>query len=173
MRYLALLVLCVMACRGAEPETDNQRLQRVKAEVERRKLLREQEVTALENAFKVVREHESGTNKATDEQLAAAREMIRKADAKRQPLGPNEPASLSMPDADMTTVVTAWRALFGGTVTVADRAKAKVVSVKIPASPRDELRKKFLAALRESGVFVFERPDGVVLDIEPESKPST
>ena len=78
---------------------------------------------------------------------------------------------LKLPGADMATVAGMWRKLFGGEVTIGERVKSRVVSMEIPSTPRSEIRSKMVAGLRDCGIFVIERTDGVVFDSEPAPKP--
>ena len=169
MRRVILTLLCMLPMCAAESD---ERAQRIGAEVERRRILREQ-AAAEENARRVLREHESGAKKATDEQLAAARAVIRTADERKAKDGPSkksEGVQVSLVDADMDTLAKTWRVLFGGTAVITDRAKSRGVAGKLSAPSLEELRKKMVSALRDSGIYVIERPDGVVFDTQPESK---
>ena len=73
-------------------------------------------------------------------------------------------------NADLARVARAWERLVGGTVTVSERARTRRVSCEISAPSKSELRKAFVAALRENGIYVIERTDGVIFDTEPEAK---
>jgi hypothetical protein len=154
----------------AEQITPQERLRRVKEEVERRRVLREKQDVDEANARRVIREHESGAKKATEAQLAAARAVIRGIEDRRGPMKPDASASVVMPDADMQTVAKAWQQLFADEVAISDRAKTRTVSFKVSATSRDELRSKVVSALRENGIYVITRPNGIVLDTEPEAK---
>lgn len=70
-------------------------------------------------------------------------------------------------NAPITRVAKAWERLVGGTVAVSDRAQARKVSMDLSPASNDELRKRFIAALRENGVYVIERAGGVLFDTEP------
>lgn len=83
---------------------------------------------------------------------------------RRPSLGPGDSASLNLPEADIETVVIAWKLLFGDNVTVADRAKSSRVSVKLPTLPRDELRRALISALQTHGVYVVEHGGEVIFD---------
>lgn len=98
---------------------------------------------------------------ATSNELAAATEQPPAAKAK---------SGTTLLNADLARVAKTWERLFGGTVTVSDRAKSRKVSIAISAPSKDELRKMFAAALRENGIQVIERTDGVFFDIEPAAK---
>lgn len=73
----------------------------------------------------------------------------------------------SFVNADLTRVAKTWERTVGGTVVVSERAKAKKVSMEISAPTKEEWKQKFIDGLRENGVFVIERADGVVFDTEP------
>ena len=73
-------------------------------------------------------------------------------------------------NADIARVAKAWERLIGGAVVVSERARAQRVSLEISAPSKDELRKTFVAALRENGIYVIERADGVLFDTEPKTK---
>jgi hypothetical protein len=162
------------------------RLKAVAAEVQRRRLLREQATKGEENARRVVREHESGVKPAAEGELAAARTVIReaeewraKAEERKVKLATGSTAekatakaggfSLTLPDCDMQTVATAWRTLFGGTPTIAERAKSRIVTARLAAASREEMKVKLVDALRQNGIHVIERADGVIFDTEPEN----
>src|SRR4051794_29070972 len=101
-RYIILPLLLAALAFATQSDDQADRVKRVRAEVERRKQIREQKAAEEANARRVVRGHESGVKKATNEQLATAKEVIRKADERRAafkgPLKTNQGADLRMPD---------------------------------------------------------------------------
>jgi hypothetical protein len=98
---------------------------------------------------------------ATSSQLAAATE---------QPPAAKVKTGTTLLNADLARVAKTWERLFGGTVTLSDRARTRKVSIDISAPSKDELRKMFAAVLREQGIQVVERAEGVLFDIEPAAK---
>jgi hypothetical protein len=74
--------------------------------------------------------------------------------------------------AGIALVAKEWERLFGGTVTVSDRARVLRVSLQLFAVSKAERRKMFVASLRENGIYVVERGDAVLFDTEPEVKPA-
>lgn len=178
MRHIVFLLLFALSLGAAESEeAARERLRRVGAEVERRRIQREQ-YEAEQRAAHLVREHESGAKKATEEQLAAARALLRAVAERKAKEPPPTPANglpreiqLMAPDADISLLARTWRIYFGGNATITERAKAKGGTVIFSASSPEETRRKFEAALREIGIHVLVRPDGVVFDTEPESSP--
>jgi len=177
MRYLIVVVLLALPLRAAEEAAANakkERVDRVAAEVQRRAELRKEAAAAEENARRIVREHESGARKASEEELAAARALIRQADELRAKGKPNATGGiqLSVPDGDMKTTATVCRQLFGREVAVSDRAKSKSITIKFSAASLDEARVKLETTLRENGIFVIHRSEGILLDTEPADKQS-
>jgi hypothetical protein len=168
---LALIpVLLLLPLPVAKSAEQDERLQKIAAEVQRRRLARE-EAEAADR--KLIRDHESGAKPATEAQLAEARARIRASDerrAKELPL-PTAKGEASvraqLVEADMATVAGLWRSMFGGEVTIAERAKSRIISMEIQATPRDDLRNRFVAGLRERGIFVSEQAGRVVFDVEP------
>lgn len=119
-----------------------------------------------------MREHESGKKKATEEQLTAARAVIQKAKERRARAaapGPDGGFSITMNDVDIIAVAKMWQDVFGGVATAADRIKAKKFSISVSDSSLDEFQRKVEAALRQTGVYLIYRPDGMLLDSEPEN----
>lgn len=80
-------------------------------------------------------------------------------------------SALTLTNRDIELAARAWQRIFGETVTIADRAKSRRVSVEISA-PKDQFRTLLVDALRQNGVYVIKRTDGVLFDTEPESAPS-
>ena len=160
--------------RNLTEQEQRERLQQVAAEVQRRRVQREEAEAAARG---VVRDHESWAKPATEAQLAEARSLIRAADARlatkapARSAGGEELVQLKLPGADMATVASMWRTLFGGEVTVGERVKSRVVTMEFPATPRSEVRSKLVAGLGDHGIAVIERADGVFLDSEPAPKP--
>jgi hypothetical protein len=154
------LLFVLVAARGfgaASAETEMEQLRQIGAEVAARK---------------IVREHESGRKKATEEQLASARAVIRKGQerkAREVAPSPNGGFSLTMRDADVATIAKMWQEVFGGIVTAADRIKSKKVSLSASDSSFDDFQKKLEAELRRNGIYFIYRPDGLILDSEPDS----
>jgi hypothetical protein len=169
MRYVVLILLFALpATLAADTQAEaaaKERLQRVSAEVARRKAMR----AAQENATRVVREHESGAKKATEEQLAAARAVLRDL-AEQGSKGPKV-SEVSLPGAEMQTVARAWSVIFNETVVVSDRAKSKLVDVRVSDPSPEEFRKKFVAALRANGIYVVKNGEVTLLDTQPEEQP--
>ena len=110
-------------------------------------------------------------------QLAEARARIRAADERRAKGSPPPTAKgeasvrAQLVQADMATVAGLWRSMFGQEVTIAERVKSRIISMEIQATPREEIRSKFVAGLRERGIFVLEKADRVVFDLEPPPSP--
>ena len=163
MRLILLLPLLALPLCAAEP-SEKERLDRVKAEVERRRVLREQ---ALEKARRLVRDHESGLKPATAAELAEARAAIR-ADDERRTKAPKLPAvdknsvvELHLPDASVETVANAWRMYFGPAA-FTEAARLKRVTMKFPRQPLEELRPKMIAALRDAGIRIVDTSGGVL-----------
>ena len=169
-----LLLLFTLPVRAAESADQAERQQRIAAEVQRRRARREEAEAA---ARRVVRDHESGSKPATEAQLAEARNVIRAADdrlakpAAGKSAGGEELVQLKLPQADMATVASAWRLLIGGEVTIGERVKSRTVTLQLPATPRSEVRSKFVAGLQQNGISVIARADGVLFDSEPAPKP--
>lgn len=157
---------------GATPSQQEQ-LQRVAAEVQRRRVLREE---AEASARALVQDHESGAKPATEAQLESARTLIHEADVRRinaaavKTSGREELVQLKLPGADMATVASAWRTLFGGETTIGERVKSRSVWFETTAVPRSEVRSKLIESLQAQGVSVTERTGGVVFDAEPAAK---
>lgn len=82
------------------------------------------------------------------------------------PGAPKGGLRLNFSGTDLARVATMWERIYGK-VTVSERAKEKRVSFDISAPNRDEFRVRMIASLRENGVHVIERADGVVFDTEP------
>ena len=80
-------------------------------------------------------------------------------------------SALTLTNRDIEMAARAWQRIFGETVTIAERAKSRKVSLDISA-PKDEFRAAFVEALRENGIHVVKRTDGVLFDTEPESTTS-
>lgn len=163
-------VLLALPLQEARPAEQDERLQKIAAEVQRRRILRE-EAEAADR--KLLRDHESGAKTASEAQLAEARARIR-AIEERRAKGPPLPTAkgeasvrAQLVQADMATVAAMWRSMFGGEVMIADRVKSRIISMEIPDTPRHELRGRFVAGLRERGILVIENADRVVFDLEP------
>jgi hypothetical protein len=176
--FVIVLLLLSMPVRAAESAENRERQQRIAEEVQRRRAVREEAARVAEvEARRLVREHESGQTTATEAQLAEARSLIRAADARLATKAPGRAAGgeelvrLKLPKADMATVASIWRMLFGGEVTVGERVKYRVVTMEFPATTRNEVRSKLVAGLRDHGIAVIERADGVLFDSEPAPKP--
>jgi hypothetical protein len=75
----------------------------------------------------------------------------------------------TLQNADIARVAKTWERLIGGTATVSERAQGRKVSLTLSATSKDELRKAFVAALRENGISVTEREGGVLFDAEPKA----
>ena len=108
----------------------------------------------------------------TEEQLAGARSVIRKGQERKAKLaapGPDGGYSITMRDADMTTIAKMWQEVFGGFVVAADRVSSKKVSISASDSSLDDFQKKLEASLRQSGIYLIYRPDRLILDSEPDS----
>jgi hypothetical protein len=166
--------LLAMSLPEAKPADQDERLQKIAAEVQRRRLLREEAEAA---GRKLIRDHESGVKPASEAQLAEARARIRAADERRAKGSPPPTAKgeasvrAQLVQADMATVAGLWRSMFGQEVTIAERVKSRIISMEIQATPREEIRSKFVAGLRERGIFVLEKADRVVFDLEPPPSP--
>jgi hypothetical protein len=76
-------------------------------------------------------------------------------------------ARISLPDKNLEQIAAAWQRLCGETATVAERAKSRRVTLQLAASSREELRKMMVDSLREQGVYVLARPNGVEFDVAP------
>jgi hypothetical protein len=178
MRYIVLILLfTVPACAAdsATPE-DQERLKRVSAEVQRRRLLREKE----ENARRVVREHESGARTATKAELDAARAIVREDDARKAkegtaksktdavaPGGLNdgeEIVSARLLDADVQTVLMAY------SIWTKEKVDAPPEVMRLRTSLRFDNIKKSDAILRvqralleQARVEIVRREDGSLL----------
>ena len=149
------------------PATEQERLDRVAAEVQRRRKLLE---AAVLDASGLVQGPDSGKKSATAGELTAAREITRSAEERKtnpKTSGVPEGASLSLPGADMSTVAKAWEILFKERVTVAERVATKTVNISLGKLPLPELREKLEAELRRQGVHLVDRPDGKFFDSEP------
>jgi hypothetical protein len=174
LHHAVIPVLVAMSLPEAKPADQDERLQKIAAEVQRRRLLRE-EAEAADR--KLIRDHESGAKPASEAQLAEARARIRAADERRAKGSPPPTAKgeasvrAQLVQADMGTVAAMWRSLFGQEATIAERVKSRIVSMEIPSTPRDEIRSKFVAGLRERGIFVVEKAGRVVFDLEPPPPP--
>jgi len=169
-----LLLLFTLPVRAAESADQTERQQRIAAEVQRRRALREEAEAAARG---LVRDHESGAKPATEAQLTEARKVIRAAEdrlakpAAGKSAGGEELVQLKLPQADMATVASMWRLLVGGETTISERVKSRTVTLQLPATPRSEVRSKLVAGLRDHGIFVIEQAGGVLFDSEPAPKP--
>jgi hypothetical protein len=164
---LCVLALPAPAIVAAETDARKERQQRIADEVARRRQLREQVAASVADAHRVVREHETGVKKVTAAELAAAQAVVREAGLRGDaPLSNSkEGVQLVLPDADMRTVVTAWKSLFGETVRATEAANKRVVTARLSAPSREVLRPKMIAALRQHGIAVVEEQGGVFFDV--------
>jgi hypothetical protein len=80
-------------------------------------------------------------------------------------------ARISFPDKTLEQVAAAWLRMFGETATVAEHLKARRVTLQLAASSKEELRRMMVDSLREQGVAVVARSNGVEFDRAPEVKP--
>jgi hypothetical protein len=162
MKAWSLLMFIVLAARvmGASSEgAEMERLRQMRVEIAARRL---------------VREHESGAKKASDEQLAVAREIIHQSEERRAreaAPGPDGGFAIAMKDVDVATVAKMWQEVFGGVVVAAERARSKRVSISESDRSLDTFRGKLEAALRKSGVYLVYRPDRLILDSAPDPHP--
>jgi hypothetical protein len=162
MRYLILILLLAASMPAAESDdrATKERLEKVAAEVARRKAIRE--------AQELIRAHEAGEKKATEEQLAAARALLSSPGA--APSKQSKEYAASLPDAPTQIVAQSWKALFGEELVVGDRAKTRGVNFKIADASLDGLKRKFEAALRVDGLVIVKDGSTLVLEVAPNPK---